>query len=90
MPMSDDAQHLDHNLTYKPFPSPVRVKSSDATVIIESAWDAVEYLGRWPGTHCSRYRIAVQHCKDAVDGLRCPSIASKSFISAARHADLLV
>ena len=72
------------------FPAPVRVKSSERSSIISTAWDAVEYLKKWPATRGREYRIAFQHCLDALDGLRSPRSAQASFVRAARIAGLLV
>lgn len=78
------------NVSSKGFPSPVRVRSRSSSMIILTAWDAVEYLKRWPANRGREYRIALQHCMDALDGLRSPRAAQLSFITAARTAGLLV
>jgi hypothetical protein len=77
-------------LSYKPFPTPVRVtiKQSQEN-IIASAWDAVEFLRRWPGKRDNAYRRALQHCLDALDGIRSPKAAFASFVTAARQAGIL-
>lgn len=74
----------------KRFPSPVRVKSPSSSFIVSTAWEAVEYLKRWPATRGREYRIALQHCLDAMDGLRSPRAAQVSFAMAARTAGLLL
>jgi hypothetical protein len=74
----------------KRFPSPVRVKSPSNSFIVSTAWEAVEYLKRWPAKRGREYRIALQHCLDATDGLRSPRAAQVSFAMAARTAGLLV
>lgn len=77
-------------MSYKTFPSPVRVKSSSTSTIVSTAWDAVEFMRRWPAKRGREYRIALQHCMDALDGLRSPSAAQASFVAAVRSAGLLV
>jgi hypothetical protein len=47
-------------------------------------------MKRWPANRGREYRIALQHCMDALDGLRSPRAAQLSFITAARTAGLLV
>ncbi|MEZ2129225.1 MULTISPECIES: DUF982 domain-containing protein [unclassified Sinorhizobium] len=74
----------------KSFPAPVRVKSAGRSSIISTAWDAVEFLKKWPATRGREYRVAFQHCLDALDGLRSPKSAQMSFVRAARIAGLLV
>jgi len=74
----------------KRFPSPVRVISPSNSLIVSTAWEAVEYLKRWPAKRGREYRIALQHCLDAMDGLRSPRAAQASFMSAARIAGLLL
>ncbi|MBY3598220.1 DUF982 domain-containing protein [Rhizobium bangladeshense] len=74
----------------KRFPSPVRVHSPTSSLIVSTAWDAVEYLKRWPGKRGRDYRIALQHCLDALDGLRSPRTAQLSFVTAAKTAGLLL
>lgn len=74
----------------KRFPSPVRVKSPSNNLIVATAWEAVEYLRRWPAKRGREYRIAFQHCLDAMDGLRSPRAAQASFVMAVRTAGLLV
>jgi Protein of unknown function (DUF982) len=72
------------------FPSPVRVKSLSQSFIVSTAWEAVEYLKSWPAKRGREYRIALQHCLDAVDGLRTARAAQTSFLMAVRKAGLLV
>lgn len=74
----------------KRFPSPVRVKSPSSSLIVTTTWEAVEYLKRWPATRSREYRVALQHCLDAMDGLRSPRAAQASFVMAVRTAGLLV
>ncbi len=74
----------------KRFPAPVRIKSSSQSFIVSSAWEAVEYLRRWPAKRSREYRIALQHCLDALDGLRTAGAAQASFLMAVRKAGLLV
>ncbi len=77
-------------LSEKRFPSPVRVSSPTSSLIVSTAWDAVEYLKRWPGKRGRDYRVALQHCLDALDGLRSPRAAQASFVTAAKTAGLLL
>lgn len=77
-------------MSEKRFPSPVRVHSSTSSLIVSTVWDAVEYLKRWPGKRGRDYRVALQHCLDALDGLRSPRAAWTSFVAAAKAAGLLV
>jgi hypothetical protein len=78
-------------LSYKRFPTPVRViiKQSQEN-IIATAWDAVEFLRRWPGKRGLAYRRALQHCLDALDGIRSPQKAWASFVSAMKEEGVLV
>lgn len=72
------------------FPTPVRVVIKDSRQnIITNAWDAVEFLRRWPGKHDNSYRRALQHCLDALDGIRSAKAAFASFVAAARQAGIL-
>ncbi|KQV38560.1 MULTISPECIES: DUF982 domain-containing protein [unclassified Rhizobium] len=77
-------------MSSKSFPTPVRliIKNSRQN-IIANAWDAVEFLRRWPGERNSAYRRALQHCLDALDGIRSSKAASASFVAAARQAGIL-
>ena len=77
-------------MSEKRFPSPVRVHSSTSSLIVSTVWDAVEYLKRWPGKRGRDYRIALQRCQDALDGLCSPRAAQASFVAAAKTAGLLV
>jgi len=79
----------DRIMSQRRFPSPVRVKSATADLVISTAWDAVEFLKHWPSKRGREYRIAMQHCLDALDGLISASKARLSFICAARIAGLL-
>jgi hypothetical protein len=79
----------DRVMSQRNFPSPVRVKSATADLIISTAWEAVEFLKRWPGKRGREYRIAMQHCLDALDGLISAGKARLSFITAVRSAGLL-
>lgn len=74
-------------LSYKRFPAPVRViiKQSQEN-IIATAWDAVEFLRRWPGRRGIAYRRALQHC---LDGIRSPQKAWASFTAAMKEEGLL-
>ncbi|AHG44850.1 hypothetical protein RLEG12_17110 [Rhizobium leguminosarum bv. trifolii CB782] len=72
------------------FPSPVRVFSQNRSLIVSTVWEALEYLKRWPKKRERDYRIARQHCLDALDGLRSPRAAQASFITAAKTAGLLL
>ncbi|MBY4607508.1 DUF982 domain-containing protein [Rhizobium sp. 9T] len=76
-------------MSEKRFPSPVRVHSPTSSLIVSTVWDAVEYLKRCPGKRGRDYRIALQHCLDALDGLRSPRAAQASFVTAAKTAGLL-
>ena len=78
-------------MSYKTFPTPVRViiKQKQEN-IIATAWDAVEFLRRWPAERGRAYRRALQHCLDALDGIRSPGRACASFTAAAREAGILV
>ena len=77
-------------MSYIRFPTPVRVtiKQSQENVIA-TAWDAVEFLRRWPARRGSAYRRALQHCLDALDGILSPRKAYASFTAAAREAGIL-
>ncbi|TBC93725.1 DUF982 domain-containing protein [Rhizobium leguminosarum] len=77
-------------MSEKPFPSPVRVVSPNSSLIVSTVWEAVEYLKRWPSKRGRDYRVARQHCLDALDGLCSPRAAQTSFITAAKTAGLLV
>ncbi|MBY5536524.1 DUF982 domain-containing protein [Rhizobium leguminosarum] len=77
-------------MSEKRFPSPVRVISANGRLIVSTVWEAVEYLKRWPSKRGRDYRVARQHCLDALDGLRSPRAAQASFITAAKTAGLLV
>jgi len=72
------------------FSNPIRVRTIQHSVIISTVWDAVEFLKRWPAARGSEYRAALQHCLDALDGLRSPKTAYLSFLRAAQTADILV
>ncbi|ACI54505.1 protein of unknown function DUF982 [Rhizobium leguminosarum bv. trifolii WSM2304] len=72
------------------FPSPIRVLSPESSLIVSTVWEAVEYLKRWPSKRGRHYRVARQHCLDALDGLRSPRAAQASFITAAKTAGLLL
>ncbi|NHT76493.1 uncharacterized protein DUF982 [Rhizobium sp. PP-F2F-G38] len=78
-------------MSYKHFPKPVRIilqQSQEFT--IASAWDALEFLRGWPAGQAGRaYRIALQHCMDALDGILSPRKAQASFMAAAREAGIL-
>lgn len=78
------------DVSEKRFPSPVRVLSPNSSLIVSTAWDAVEYLKRWPAKRGRDYRVALQHCLDALDGLRSPRAAQASFVTAAKKAGLLL
>ncbi|WP_183743994.1 MULTISPECIES: DUF982 domain-containing protein [unclassified Rhizobium] len=77
-------------MSEKRFPSPVRVKSPSSSFIVSTAWEAVEYLRRWPAKRRREYQSGFQHCLDAMDGLRSPPAARASFMTAARAAGLLL
>ncbi|MEI1250928.1 DUF982 domain-containing protein [Rhizobium aouanii] len=77
-------------MSEKRFPSPVRVVSANSSLIVSTVWEAVEYLKRWPSKRGRDYRVARQHCLDALDGIRSPRAAQASFITAAKAAGLLV
>ena len=77
-------------MSYKRFPNPVRIIARQSQeIIIATAWDALEFLRRWPGRHDRAYRVAFQHCLDALDGIRTPKAAYRSFTAAAREAGIL-
>ncbi|MFT2212373.1 DUF982 domain-containing protein [Rhizobium giardinii] len=77
-------------LSDKPFPTPVRViVKNHQENIITSAWDAVEFLRRWPARRGLTYRRALQHCLDALDGIRSPKKAWSSFVAALREEGML-
>ena len=78
-------------MSNKRFPTPVRViLQHSREVAISSAWEALEFLRSWPADPASRaYRVAVQHCLDAVDGILSSRKAQASFIAAAREAGIL-
>ncbi|WP_184327104.1 MULTISPECIES: DUF982 domain-containing protein [unclassified Rhizobium] len=77
---------MDGAVSEKRFPSPMRTKFPSSSFIVATAWEAVEYLKRWPAKRGRKHRIA-QHC---LDGLRSVCAAQVSFAKAARTADLLV
>jgi hypothetical protein len=79
----------DTAMSNRSFPSPVRVKSAAADFVISTAWEAVEFLKHWPGKRGREYRVAMQHCLDALDGLISAGKARLSFITAVRSAGLL-
>ncbi|WP_184377928.1 DUF982 domain-containing protein [Rhizobium sp. BK619] len=68
----------------------MRVFSPESSLIVSTVWEAVEYLKRWPSKRGRHYRVARQHCLDALDGLRSPRAAQASFITAAKTAGLLL
>jgi hypothetical protein len=72
------------------FSIPVRVRTIQHSIIIRTVWEAVEFLKRWPAARGAEYRAALQHCLDALDGLRSPKAAYRSFLRAAQTADLIV
>lgn len=78
-------------MSYKHFPKPVRiVLQQSQEFIVASAWDALECLRGWPSGRTGRaYRIALQHCMDALDGILSPRKAQASFMAAAREAGIL-
>ncbi|MGR9163076.1 DUF982 domain-containing protein [Rhizobium leguminosarum] len=78
------------DVSEKRFPSPVRVVSPNSSLIVSTVWEAVEYLKRWPSKRGRDYRVARQHCLDALDGLCSARAAQTSFITAAKTAGLLV
>lgn len=72
------------------FPTPVRVIiRHHPENIIANAWDAVEFLRSWPARHSMAYRRALQHCLDALDGIRTPKRAWLSFTAALREEGLI-
>ncbi|WP_372352945.1 DUF982 domain-containing protein [Pararhizobium sp. BT-229] len=74
----------------KRFPTPVRViVRHHQENIIATAWDAVEFLRRWPARRGLAYRRALQHCLDALDGIRSAKKAWASFTAAVREEGLL-
>ena len=79
----------DRIMSQRRFPSPVRVKSATADLVISTAWDAVEFLKHWPSKRGREYRIAMQHCLDALDGIRSPRKAWSSFVAAMKEEGLL-
>lgn len=77
-------------LSYKRFPTPVRVVIEQSHEnIIATAWDAVEFLRRWPGKRGLTYRRALQHCLDALDGILSAAKAWASFTAAVKEEGLL-
>ncbi|TCM58553.1 uncharacterized protein DUF982 [Rhizobium sp. PP-F2F-G48] len=78
-------------MSYKRFPKPVRIiLQQSQECVIASAWDALEFLRGWPAGRSGRaYRIALQHCLDALDGILSPRKAQASFMAAAREAGIL-
>jgi hypothetical protein len=72
------------------FSVPVRVRTIQHSVIVGSVWEAIECLKGWPTARGSEYRTALRHCLDALDGLRSPKMAHRSFLRAAETAGLLV
>lgn len=49
----------------------------------------MEFLRRWPGERDNTYRRALQHCLDALDGIRSAKAAFASFVAAVRQAGIL-
>lgn len=76
-------------MSSRSFPSPVRIRSAATDLVISNAWEAVEFLKHWPGTRGREFRVAMQHCLDALDGLISAGKARLSFILAVRSAGLL-
>lgn len=94
MPVRCHAVYFEYSmrttLSHNRFPTPVRVTvRHHPENIIATAWDAVEFLRRWPGKRGLAYRRALQHCLDALDGLRCARTAWSSFVAALREEGLL-
>jgi hypothetical protein len=54
----------------RPFRNPLLAKLDETShYTVRSAWEAMEYLLRyWPGPRDKSYKVAVQICRDAVDG----------------------
>lgn len=77
-------------MSYKSFPVPVTILIRQSQqMVIATAWDAIEFLRRWPAKRGSAYRIALQKCLDAMDGVTSPKMAYKAFTRAAREAGIL-
>lgn len=77
-------------MSTKSFPTPVRINLNNSRQnIIANPWDAVEFLRRWPGERDNTYRRALQHCLDALDGIRSAKAAFASFVAAVRQAGIL-
>jgi hypothetical protein len=54
----------------RPFRNPLLAKLDGTShYTVRSAWEALEYLLRyWPGPRDRSYEVAIQMCRDAVDG----------------------
>jgi len=57
---------------------------------VATAFEALECLsGSWPISTSHAYRVAVQCCRDSLDGLRSAQAAQHAFAEAAREAGVL-
>lgn len=75
------------------FETPVTVKSSVAgtSQVLRTTREASDYLLKsWPGKRGDKHRAALQACHDAIAGDKPASTARRSFLAAAREADVLV
>jgi len=68
----------------RPFRNPLLAKIDETShYTVRSAWEALEYLIRyWPGSRDRSYEVAVQMCRDAVDGW----VAAERAREALKHA----
>lgn len=75
-------------MSYKTFPTPVRLISKGGDRVIATVFEALEFLGQWPASRSKEYRLAMQHCLDALDGIRSPQHAYLAFAQAVSVAGL--
>lgn len=77
-------------MSYKSFPAPVKIIIRQSPEnIIATVWEALEFLRSWPGKRNRAYRLALQTCLDALDGMKSPRKAHAAFTAAARDAGIL-
>ncbi|MFP5078110.1 DUF982 domain-containing protein [Rhizobium sp. YIM 134829] len=75
----------------KRFLRPVRViLEGSKEFIVATAFEAIEFIRRLPGgERLKAFRIALQHCLDALDGLLSPQKARASFVAAVQRAGMV-
>ncbi|MEA3534402.1 DUF982 domain-containing protein [Rhizobium sp. CC-YZS058] len=74
----------------KRFLRPVRIiLEAGKDFIVATAFEAVEFIRRLSGgAMLKAFRIALQHCLDALDGLLSPKRARASFVAALERAGM--